>query len=250
MDNLLSNKSMETNNLNLNTKQQLTDETFKYLQENCVKTEFGKAINNALDGFLKLILPDSIEDTVIDLKNNLYDYGLKEGLSKTVQNIIDTGKKAIGIETNNFESIEQVQEVIEHGGTQDKISSLLDSGVDKLKEEKSIDSGTAKTIKNEKNNIAKNIEENIENSFSEQLKSMQKLEKYITNWKNYYGQQNFSKMQNEYNKMKKIIDQIMPLEKTISDFRTIENLQNLIKNNGKKFALTQEELDLANKLIN
>ena len=56
-------------------------------------------------------------------------------------------------------------------------------------------------------------------------------------------------MQKEYKKMEKIMSNLMPLEKTISEFRTIENLQTLIKNNGKNFNLSQEELELANILI-
>lgn len=250
MENLLTSKNIDANNLDLDTKKQIMDLSIKYLQEKCVKTEFGKAINKALDKFLKLILPDSIEEKVIDFKNNLYENGFKEGLNKTVEDIIDSGKKVKGILTNEFDSIEQVQDVIAEGGTLDKISDLLDVGVDKLKESKVINASTAKTIKKEKNEIVKDVGENIENSFSDQLKSLEKLEKYMTNWKKYYEQQNFSKMQTEYNKMKKIIDEIMPLEKTITDYRTIENLQNLIKNNGKKFDLTEEELELANKLIN
>jgi hypothetical protein len=46
------------------------------------------------------------------------------------------------------------------------------------------------------------------------------------------------------------MDSLMPLENTISEFRTIQNLQTLIKNNNKNFDLTPEALELANKLIN
>ena len=82
------------------------------------------------------------------------------------------------------------------------------------------------------------------------LKVFQKMEKYIANWKNAYNSQDFSKMQREYNKMVKTMKELMPLENTINEYRTIENLQTLIKNNNKNFDLSDEALELANKLIN
>ena len=41
----------------------------------------------------------------------------------------------------------------------------------------------------------------------------------------------------------------MPLENVITKAKVVENLHNLIKNNGKNFNLSKEELELANKLI-
>ena len=73
--------------------------------------------------------------------------------------------------------------------------------------------------------------------------------KYISNWKDAYNSQDFSSMQKEYNKMKKTMNELMPLENIINEYKTIENLQSLIKNNGKNFDLTPEALELANKLI-
>jgi len=55
-------------------------------------------------------------------------------------------------------------------------------------------------------------------------------------------------MDKEYKKIEKEINNLIPIEKTISDVRTIENLHNLIKNNGQDFNLTQEQLELAEKL--
>ena len=56
-------------------------------------------------------------------------------------------------------------------------------------------------------------------------------------------------MQQEYSKIEKILNNLAPLEKTINQARIIENLHNLIKNNGQDFNLNQEQLALAEKLI-
>ena len=49
-------------------------------------------------------------------------------------------------------------------------------------------------------------------------------------------------------KIEKQLKNIVPIEKTINDARTIEILHNLIKNNGQNFDLTSEQMELAEKL--
>ena len=55
-------------------------------------------------------------------------------------------------------------------------------------------------------------------------------------------------MEREYKKIEKQINYLMPIEKTINDVKTIENIHNLIKNNGQDFNLSSQELELAEKL--
>ena len=49
-------------------------------------------------------------------------------------------------------------------------------------------------------------------------------------------------------KINNLLTKTLPLENTIKNARTIENLHELIKNNGKNFDLTSEELELAKML--
>ena len=55
-------------------------------------------------------------------------------------------------------------------------------------------------------------------------------------------------MEKEYKKIKTKLKELVPIENTINNARSIEILHNLIKNNGQNFNLTQEEIDLAKKL--
>ena len=254
MDNYINNNREELNKLSLEQRQQIAEryleKDVETIQKEWVNEEVTNIINSALDIGLRIILPDFLEDQVIELKNNILNNGLKDGLSKSLDDSLQTGKDAINLLSNNFESISDAKNAIKKGGTLDKISDLLDEGIKALKEKKVIDSKTAKTLKNGKNEILKNVENNIDNSFENQIKDFEKLEKYISNWKDAYNSQDFSTMQKEYNKMVKTMKELMPLENTINEFRTIENLQTLIKNNGKNFELSQEAVELANKLIN
>lgn len=217
-------------------------------QKSFLETALGKTINTAIDIGIRTILPDMIEDQVINVKDNLLNYGLKEGISKTINDAIDLGKSAIGIVTGNFENVSQMRNAVKSGGIIDGMSSLLDTVIDKVKQAGLINHTVAQTIKQGKNIILNNIESNIENTFDKQYASIENTEKYINNWKNYFEEKNFKGMEKEYNKIEKQLKNIAPIEKTINDARTIEILHNLIKNNGQDFNLTQEQIELTKKL--
>ncbi len=240
---------MEINNLeknnNINLNDNLVNET---TQKKFLETTIGKTINTAVDIGIRALLPEFIEDQVINIKDNLLNYGLKDGITKTIDDAIDLGKSTIGIVTGNFENISQMQSAIQNGGIIDGMSTLLDTVVDKVRKAGLINNGVARTIKQGKNVILNNVEKNIENSFSSQYRAIESANKYIGNWKNYFENKDFKGMTKEYKKIEKQLKEIAPIEKTINDIKTIEILHNLIKNNGNNFNLSQEELDLAEKL--
>lgn len=237
MENKLNN-TIEINN-NLNNELE---------QKNFLETTLGKTINTGIDIGIRALLPDYIEEQIIDLKDNLINYGLKDGIKKSIDDAINIGKNTIGIVTGNFENINQVQNAIKTGGIIDNVSNLLDDVINKVYSKGLINSTVAKTIKQGKNIILNNVEKNIENTFNRQINSLSYTEKYINNWKEYFNNKNFDGMEKEYKKIEKEINNLIPIEKTISDVRTIENLHKLIKNNGQDFNLTQEQIELAEKL--
>ena len=228
-------------NMNNNLENEINQKSF-------IETTFGKTINTGIDIGIRAILPDYIEDQIIDLKNNLIKYGLNEGIKKSIDNALNIGKSAIGIVTGNFENMSQIQEAIKSGGIIDNVSSLLDNIINKVHKNGLINSTVAKTIKQGKNSILNNVEKNIENTFNNQIKSLEYTEKYIDNWKKYFSNKDFNGMEKEYKKLEKEIKNLIPMEKIINNARTIENLHKLIKNNGQNFDLTQAQIELAEKL--
>ena len=63
-------------------------------QNNFLDSILGKAINTALDVGIRAVLPDFVEDQVINIKNNLLEYGLKDGIKQTVDDAINLGTSA------------------------------------------------------------------------------------------------------------------------------------------------------------
>ena len=142
-----------------------------------------------------------------------------------------------------------MQSAIKTGGIIDGISSLLDSVVDKVNEKGAINYNVANVIKQGKDIILDNVQSNIEKTFSEQINNSNNIEQYISNWKQSYNNKDFNAMEKEYTKIEKQLKELAPIENIIGQARIIENIHNLIKNNGEKFDLTNEQLELAEKLI-
>ncbi len=218
-------------------------------QNKFLNSTLWKTINNGIDIGLRYLLPDIVEDEIIELKDNLINFGLKDGIKKSIDSGIETGKEAIGILSGNFENISQIQKAIKTGGILDKISDVLDSAIEIGVNKGKINYSIGKALKKGKSSILSSVERNIESTLNGQVNSAKKVEKYIDNWKEFYNNRDFDGMQKEYNKIKTELKELVPIENTINNARYIENIHNLVKNNGMRFELSEEELELAKKLI-
>lgn len=217
-------------------------------QNSFLQSTLWNTINNGINIGIRCALPDWAEDKIIELKDNLINYGLKEGISKTIQSVIDTGKSAVGIVTGNFENINQINEAVKNGGIIDSVSDILDSVLDKIEDSGKMNNTVINLVRNGKDSILNNVEKNIESTLTNQIRNSELLEKYINNWKDYFSNKDFDGMEKEYKKIKQELKELVPIESTISNARNIEILHNLIKNNEQDFNLTQEEKELASKL--
>lgn len=66
-------------NKNIELKQEIINEKS---QKNFLETTLGKTINTAIDIGIRALLPDFIDDQIINVKNNLIKNGLQEGIKK------------------------------------------------------------------------------------------------------------------------------------------------------------------------
>ena len=150
-------KEIEKNN-EINLEKNLNNENE---QKNFLESTLGKTINSGIDIGIRSLLPDFLEEQVINIKDNLFNLGLKDGIKKTIDDAIDLGKTAIGIVTGNFDNVNQMQNAVKSGGIIDGVSSLLDTVVKGAKDAGLIDNKVANTLKKGKNVILNNVEKNI-----------------------------------------------------------------------------------------
>lgn len=194
-------------------------------QKSFLETTLGGIINTGLNLGIKYLLPDFVEDEVIDL-----------------------GKSAIGIVTGKFDDISQMQKAVENGGIIDTISKGIDTGINKVNEKGKLNDTISNVIKKGKNLILDNISSNIEEMIVEQGNEINKFETSINEWKKAYENKDFDLMEKEMKNINKYLEKIMPLENIIKEARIVENIHSLIKNNNKNFEINEVELEAANVL--
>ena len=237
-----------TQDLKQEIDQNLETKNLEEKQNTFLQSTLGKTINTAVDVGLKMILPDILEDQLIDVKNAILNNGFKEGVNTAIQSAIHLGKSALGIVSGDFENLSQVHTAIKKGGIIDSVSDIMNTVLKQAKDNKLISKGTERLIKQGKNVILNTVSSNIEDKFLGEMKSLEKVSKYIENWNSYYGTKNLEGMEREYKKIKQQLLNITPLESTLKQARKIENLHQLMKNKGINYELSEEEKELIEKL--
>lgn len=118
---------------NLEVENKITnDVSIENKQRNFLQTNIGKAVNTGLNIGLRYILPDVIEDQVIEIKDSFLQNGFKEGIQTAIDSAINFGKSALGIVTGNFENVQQMQTAVKSGGIIDGISNVLNFTINKV----------------------------------------------------------------------------------------------------------------------
>jgi len=232
---------------NINELGNKLNNNLEYLQNNFLKTNIGQLANTAVDFGLKVLLPDFVENEVIEVKDAFITGGIEDALNKTLENAIELGKKALGINNSDFKSIVQAKDALKEGNYLEGISNTLNFVLEKLEKSNLISSNVSSLIKNGKDIILNNIDSNVENEFEQEIKALGKIEKYIANWEKFYSNKNIDGMNNELNKIEKQMKKILPIENIIKNVNKIENINNLI-NNSENFDFNNVYLELANQI--
>ena len=238
-----------SNDIEINSDIELDNlENLDKQQNNFLESALGQVIDSSVDLGLRAILPNFIEDEVIEIKDTLIKEGFSEAVNKAIDSAIDIGKSALGIVTGKFESVSQAEKAVEKGGIVDSVSDVLDFTLDKVSDMGLLSKNITKVIKSGKDALIDNVSSDIKKEFKTQNKNIENLNKYNNNWKESFEAKDFSSMEKYMKKINNLLNKTLPLENTIKNARTIENLHELIKNNGKSFELTNEELQLAELL--
>ena len=216
-------------------------------QINFLNTMLGKTINNALDIGLRSLLPDLIENQIIDIKNALIENGLIGGIKSAVNSTVDFAKSTVGIVTGKFENLEQINIAIGNGGIIETISNAFDFALNKIYENGYINSTINSIIKNGKNIILDNITNNIKKEMDSQNDIVNILRKNIIEWKKYYEKKDLENMNIVFNNIERYYDKVVPLEKIINEIKKIENIHKFIKNKNDNLDISDLENDLIQK---
>lgn len=236
--------------MNIEIKENLNDKNIELEKEQTsfLESTIGKVINIGLDAGIKYLLPDLIEDEVINVKDTIMENGLKEGINTAIDSALNLGKSFLGIITGKFENVNQIQKAVENGGIIDSLSGIFDNALNKINEKGKINENIINVIKEGKNIILDNISANIEDKLEQENNKLNKFENNINDWKEAFNNQDFNKMEEKMKTIKEGLNQIIPIENIIKEARLIENIHNKIEANNKNFNISELEMETAKAL--
>lgn len=213
-----------------------------------VKIDIGNLADTALEFGLRTVLPDFIEDDVIDIKNKFIEEGFTEGIKEIYEKVKDIWKSIQGIFTGKFESVEQVKRLIQTDGILDGTSEIIDKILKTLLNKKKISKSTYNLIKTGKKEIMNSLENELESYYKIDTYSLEKIEEYCQEWKENYSKGNYKEMQKSINKIKQRLEKNESIEKIIKQAREIEKIQKYIEEKGSIENLSESEKMLIEKI--
>lgn len=241
------------NNLFLNNNifqdMELDNDVTPEKQNNFLESTLGKAINGAVDLGIKSLMPDFIENEIIEIKDCLINEGFEPGINKAINNAIEIGRNILGIFDCNFLNVEQAEKAVMDGGIIDGISNVLDFVLNKVDKNTEIPNEIINFIKEGKDFILEKIEDRIKENFNIQDNKVADINNHMNSWKEYFSSQNLEMMNITYEKIQDSLGEIMPLEDILKTAKEIENLQTVINNNDGDFLLSKEQMELSKILI-
>ena len=210
-------------------------------------TTVGKVIDNTVNIAIKALVPDIIDDQVINVKDAIIEGGFEEGLEEIKRSGTNFKESIKGIITGEFKTIEQMKIAIKDGGILDFVSLCVDKGIKCLSEKTGIDKSTLNLVSSGKDLLVNQITSSIENKFTEQLEEIERLDKYCEEWKESYNDKDLGKINIVYEKIEDSLENVIQIESVLNKVNNIKNLNELINSSGN-FDLTDEELNLAKKI--
>ena len=143
--------------------------------ENTKEINALKIVDVVLNIGLKAILPDFLENDIIEIKDAFIKEGFVDGVQEILDKLEDMGKSIIGIFSGRFETVEQIKRLVQTDGILDGISELIDKILKKLMNKGKIDKNTYNLIKTGKKEILNIVEDNLKSTYQENTYSLRKL---------------------------------------------------------------------------
>ncbi len=204
---------------------------------NEIDEKYGECINKTIDNIyneiLRAFLPDSIEDKVIEIKDKL-------GLSQLSQNVANFTKDLI-YNKNEKDANRSISKLDIEKETSKIISGITDSY--------DLSINQVERLEKNKKTISNKVEQEINKEIKNYVNAFEKNNQNINEWKQFYNSKDFKNMDKVYKKIEKNMQNIVPIEEKIKEVRELENVHQLIKRKGGDFNLTNEELELTQKLL-
>jgi len=206
-----------------------------------INIDIPKVANTALDIGLKAILPDFIENDIIEIKDAFIKNGFTAGLEEARDKAEEIWKSVKGVFTGEFDSVGEIKRLIQKNGILDTASTLVDKLSKTLLDKKIINKTTYNLIKTGKKEILNALEGELKTYYKIDEYNLETLQNQIQSWKESYQNQDYEAMQKESQKIIQTLQKNENLEKILVQARNIEKVQNYITQRGTIENLTKSE---------
>lgn len=90
----MSSELAMENNVNIEKGSDMGNVTYEK-QKTFLETNLGQVINGGINLGLRAVLPDFIEDEIIEIKDSIIKDGFSAGIKTAIDNVIDLGKSVL-----------------------------------------------------------------------------------------------------------------------------------------------------------
>ena len=199
---------------------------------------FKNALNFGVDLGIKALVPDLIEDQVLDIKDAILENGFSDGVSTLMKKVEEFKNSIKGIFTGNFNTIQEIDTATKQGGIIKSVSKGLSKGIDAGIKSGAIPKPVGRIIKAGKTTILNEFSSSLESQMKKQMKKFDTLDELNKKWYDALDKRDFNKMSKYTDKISEISKDLVKFSKIIDETKKIEELHNFIKeNNSFDFAV-------------